>query len=202
MISVDVGCGYRKDIHYPNMRCNIFLEPFLDNPKADITPYLKQHGHLIMSSAEYLPFKKDSIDKLFIRAVIEHLHDPIKALSDIHYSVKKYGYIEVIIPIITSHFKHYLVNMFIAFPFGVYDVIKCMMRMMNHYHDKGLSHISNLKPEVILSLFKMNGVIKPIYYRHKWFYGLWGQVIKKYLTNGGEPIHDIQGIYKIKIWNT
>jgi hypothetical protein len=197
-LSIDIGCGYRGDIHYPNLDCDILLEPFLNNSNNEWVNILRENGHPIMASAEDLCFRENVFSYVQIRAVMEHIPKPLKCLYDMKYITKRNGLIKIIIPIITSHFKHYLKLLFIAFPYGIYEVFLCMKKMMSHYHDEGLAHVSDIKPNDLTQYFKKHEVI-PHYYRSKVFYG-WSGKIFHIITRGKEPIHDIQGYYEIKLW--
>ncbi len=151
-----------------------------------------------MASAQDLPFRKNIASKQQIRAVMEHLPNPMKCLYDMKYVSKKGGEIEIVIPIITNHFKHYLKLMLIAFPYGVYEVYRCMSEMMGRYYDDGLAHVSDIKPKDIIQYFPKHEVI-PEYYRSKVFYGVSGKLFR-FITRGKEPIKDIQGYYTIRVW--
>lgn len=197
-LSIDIGCGYRGDIHYPNLKCNILLEPFLIYSSKEWIKILRDNGNPIIADAEYVPIRKNVIFYCQCRAVMEHLKNPLRALWNMKYIIKRNGLINIIIPIMTSHFKHYLKLLFIAFPYGVYEVYLCMNRMMKHYHDEGLSHISDIKPNDLTKYFKRFKVI-PHYYRSKIFYS-WSGKLFHLITRGKEPIHDIQGYYEIRLW--
>ena len=129
---------------------------------------------------------------------MEHLSKPYKALANFKYISKYNGKITIIVPIITNHFKHYLILMFIAFPYGIYEVLKLMKRITRHYKEDGLPHVTVIKPENITPYFRKSKVISH-FYRHKWFYGYFGRIVRRF-TNGKEPIKDIQGYYEIIVW--
>ena len=196
LIRVDVGCGYRGDLHYPNLDFELFVEPFLNNSNDEWISLLRSNGAPIMASAQDLPFRKGVLDEVQCRAVMEHLPKPQEALRDFRYVLKKGGKMLIIIPIITNHFKHYLALLFIAFPFGIIEVVGLMKRMSGHYMDAGLAHISDVKPKDVKPYFK-NVKVYAHYYRHKIFYGWWGRFIKRFITQGREPMKDIQGYYTV-----
>ena len=70
--------------------------------------------------------------------------------------------------------------------------------MYPHIRTKGFYHQSDIKPEDVVKYFRMF-IIKEVRYRHKWFYGIWGRIIKRILTNGKEPLEDRQGYYEILV---
>ena len=198
-MKIDVGCGYRGDLHYPNLGMDVFIEPFLNNACVEWIKILRENGNPIIASAEDLPFRGGICDQLQCRAVMEHLPKPFKALANFKFVVKTGGLIEITIPMITNHFKHYLLLIFIAFPFGIIEVKGLMVRMTKHYHHDGLAHVSDVKPHNLTPFFSRSEVITETY-RHKLFYGWWGKLIKKYITQGREPIRDIQGTYTVRLW--
>lgn len=195
-MKLDVGCGYRGDIHYPNLDFDVFLEPFLNNSKPEWIKVLRDAGTPIMASAQDLPFRKGVISRLQCRAVMEHLPRPFKALADFKYVLGRGGIILIVVPIICNHYKHYFIEVFTAFPFGLIDILACMRRLTSHWHEDGLAHVSDVQPENVTPFFKRT-LVKGKYYRHKWFYGLHGKFIRKFITRGREPIHDIQGYWEI-----
>jgi len=193
-VSIDIGCGFNSQIHYPNdadisLDINLHLadEEFLDMIK---TP--------LIASAEDLPFRDGVASKIWWRAVMEHLPRPIKALEDGKRVLRREGEGEVVIPIEVSHQRHYLKILFTQFPFSIPDVVACMRRMSPHLGIRGFPHASDVRPKHIAQIFPQNKV-EPVYYRHKWFYGWWGRIIRR-LLGGREPVHDSQGYYRVMIW--
>lgn len=195
-LKIDVGCGYRGDLHFPNKEVDIHLEPFL---KLSKKAYIDSLNNPIIASAQNLPFRRGVFKELYCRAVMEHLPKPYKALKDCRRVLKKNGKGEFVIPIITNHYKHFFYLCIIAFPFGFIEVKGLMLRLRKHYRDEGLLHLSDVKPKHIYQFFRRHEIIT-LRYRHKWFYGWWGKIIKKILRLKREPIRDIQGNYTVRVW--
>jgi len=196
MVKVDIGCGYDPSLHYPKLDYDVHLELFLALAEKDFIEKLKNP---IIASAEYLPFKDNVFIDVNCRAVLEHLKQPEKALKDIRNCMIKEGRAFFTIPIIVNHFKHYLYLVFIAFPFGIKESVILTKRVRRNIKRGGLLHVSDIKPKHICKYFKKCN-IKEMRYRHKWFYGKIGKIIRKYLTFGREPIKDIQGEYEVEVW--
>lgn len=193
MLAIDVGCGYNEDLHYPNYDADIMLEPFLNNAKSE---FINKLNNPIMASAEDLPFRSKMFDYIQCRAVIEHLNNPIKALLDIKRIMKDKADAYFIIPIIVNHFKHYLILIFYAFPYGIYEAFILTRRMRRNIKKEGLQHKIDIRPEHFKDVF-INCLIMESRYRHSWFHGYFGRIVKKFLTRGREPIKDVQGYYEI-----
>lgn len=197
MASIDIGCGYLHNLHYPSIDCDVGLDINLYLSDLEFRELWKDRN-LIMSSAEDLPFRSEVFNREELRAILEHLPNPIKALNEVNRTLVKDGYSKITIPIIVSHQKDYLQKIIFQFPFSIWDVYKCMKRMYPHIKTKGFTHQTDIGPEHIVKRFRMFD-IKEIRYRHKWFYGVWGRIIKRILTNGKEPLKDKQGYYEILI---
>lgn len=197
MVRVDIGCGYLFSLHYPSLDADIGIDMNLQLADSKFLELWKDRN-LIRGSAEQLPLRDNVSTGITERALVEHLKKPIQALKEIK-RVLKYGSGSLItIPIIVSHQKDYLQKMFLQFPFAIWDVYKCMKRMYPHLKTEGFYHQADIKPEHIVRYFRMYK-IKTVRYRHKWFYGVWGKVIRKMLTNGREPLKDKQGYYEILV---
>ena len=190
MISIDIGCGYDNKDHSPsgadvNLDLNLGKDPaflyFIDNP--------------VIASAEDLPFRLGIAYKLYLKAILEHLPYPFKALVDAHNVLRPGGVAEIELPIISSHGRGFLRILFFEFPFSILPVY----RNLKHYRDnlkvKGMAHIRDVKPGHVLSLFRC-GQIEVFYGRHKWFMWFWGRWIRR-LLNNREPIRGHQGVYRM-----
>ena len=184
-------------LHYPSLDFEIGLDMNLHLADSKFIELWKERN-LVMGSAEYLPFRNDVSKGITLRALLEHLKKPIQTLKEVRRVLKNDSGALITIPIIVSHQKDYLQKMFLQFPFSIWDVYKCMIRMHPHIRTKGFYHQTDIKPKHIVKYFKMFNV-REVRYRHKWFYGIWGKAIKRILTNGREPLFDKQGYYEILV---
>ncbi len=64
--------------------------------------YLEETADIV-GDVRYLPFQEDTIDFLFIIAVLEHVDDPVKAVMDIRRSLKPGGKVYAEIPFCRSY---------------------------------------------------------------------------------------------------
>lgn len=197
MVNIDIGCGYLSHLHYPKFFYDVGLDMNLDKADKDFIEMWK-NNNLIIGDAENLPFRNEVFDEESLRAILEHLMNPIYAIFEIKRTLREKGEALITIPIIVSHQKDYLQKLITQFPFSIWDVFKCMKRMFPNLKTKGFYHQSDIKPEHIIKYFRCFD-IKKTRYRHKWFYGIWGKIIKKYITNGKEPLKDQQGFYDILV---
>lgn len=79
---------------------------------VDISPsaiqYIKKkipYGHFQVASAEDLPFKDDTFDAVVCLEVLEHVDNPVKAISEIRRVLKKGGYGVILVPSESKLFK-------------------------------------------------------------------------------------------------
>ena len=85
-IEVDLGCGNKK-------RPGTIGVDFNERTKADIIHDLNSFPY---------PFKKDSVDTVYIDNTLEHLDDPISVMDELHRILKPKGLVKVIVPYFRS----------------------------------------------------------------------------------------------------
>jgi SAM-dependent methyltransferase len=73
---LDVGCGARAQGDV-----NVDLYP-KDRQQCRSSWNPKNLKNFVLADASYLPFKDDAFDLLTARHVIEHLHEPLQALTE------------------------------------------------------------------------------------------------------------------------
>lgn len=157
---------------------------------------LKSHGsHPLGADACHLPIRNGSINRIYWRALLEHLPTPESALSDGVRVLKQGGEAEIILPIIVSHMRHYLIILFTQFPFSLWNIVVALWRAHLYWHIPGVPHIKNVKPENLTGYFS-EVEVKANYYRHKWFHYPWGRLTRKIVNNRYIP--DIQGQYYVR----
>lgn len=60
----------------------------------------------IVGDAQNIPFKDRSFDTIWIEAVLEHVNNPSKVVSEIHRILKNGGYVFAVIPFIHKYHEH------------------------------------------------------------------------------------------------
>lgn len=192
---LDAGCGFDINYCYPNLDADVSVDINLDKSEIEFINMLRNP---VICSVEYLSFRKEVFKKIHARAILEHLNDPYRALRDFKYVMVYDAELIVTIPIIVSHFKHFLIILIIQFPFSIWRIIKEMIVMSKMIRIKGYPHLSDIKPEHFINYFRRYEIIT-FHHGHKWFQSVWGKVIKKF-TRGKEVLKDIQGHYEVHLW--
>jgi SAM-dependent methyltransferase len=191
--SIDVGCGFTEGVQRP-VYADISLDLNMDKVSPEFLRKLKANGsHPVCASALDLPFRSGLFERLFWRAILEHIPDPNIAIIDGKRILKEGGKAEIILPIITAHMRHYLIIIFTQFPFSLWTIIIALWRAHLYWHIKGVPHLTDIKPEH-LDLYFSEVRITKRFYRHKWFQSPWRK-FTRYLVNG-RYIKDIQGQYE------
>lgn len=93
-IYIDLGCGRdKKDAQYYG----------IDHAKikgVDIIFNLDLKGDI------FLPLKDSSVDRIFTRHFLEHVHEPLLVIEEIYRILKKGGIVEIIVPHWSWHGSH------------------------------------------------------------------------------------------------
>jgi len=194
MVSIDIACGWESGRHNPEY-ADVNLDINFSRAKKEFMDNLKNP---IIASADRIPIRDNVIDNLSANAILEHLPKPEMLLEDSRRIMRARAIGKFIIPIITSHFKYCLYLFFIAFPFSIIEIKGSLPRFYRNRNDLGFAHIRDVKPKDIIRYFGQWKITK-VRYRHKWFYGWWGKLIKKFLTRGREPIKCVQGVYIVQV---
>jgi len=86
---LDVGSGPRK---LDEKVITIDIKPF---PNVDV-----------IGDIQNIPFENNSFDTVWCEAVLEHVKNPTKAVSEIYRLLKKGGYVFVVVPFIHKYHEH------------------------------------------------------------------------------------------------
>ena len=102
MLCIDIGCGTNTRYKF-NPHCPINYETILldvDKFSSDVVRFAQARAsvHLIVASAEYLPFRREIANLIYMVHVLEHLNNPDKCLRELHYVCKKLGRCMIIVP--------------------------------------------------------------------------------------------------------
>jgi len=191
-LSIDVGCGFTEGVQFP-ADADISLDLNMGKAKPS---FFKKLKNPIAADALNLPIRSEVADIVYWRAVLEHLPDPETAITEGRRVLRYKGEARIVLPMITSHMKHYLTILFTQFPFSIPEIIHCLWRARLYWHIPGVPHIRDVKPWHLRAYFDDTSW-KPHPYRHKWFYAWWGRFFR-WILNGREPIRDIQGQYCVR----
>lgn len=197
MTSIDIGCGFTEGVQVP-----VYADISLDLNMNQVEPaFLKKlrekNSNPLAASATHLPIRTECINELYWNAVLEHLPHiiTIDSIKDGKRALKKDGTANVILPIITSHMRHYLIILFTQFPFSLPLIITALFRARKYWHIPGVPHITDVKPRHLKRVFRKVET-ETVYYRNTWFHRPWGNITRKLVNNRFIP--DIQGQYHIR----
>jgi ubiquinone/menaquinone biosynthesis C-methylase UbiE len=137
-------------------------------------------SHAVCASATHLPFRSDRVEKLYWRAILEHLPREIarQGIKEGVRVLKSGGEAEVILPIITSHMRHYLIILFTQFPFSLVLIQLALRRARKYWGIEGVPHLTIINPWDLRPYFS-KVVWRANYYRNTWFHYPWGRVTRK-----------------------
>jgi len=130
MVTVDIGCGMRT-------RGDINVDVSCLFSRCDVR-----------ASAEFLPLKGKSVDRILCSQVLEHLDNPDRALQEFHGILRENGYCLIDVP--TRRFanksKELLVKFLANLPFSLHPsfigwMIRDVRRMKSGEHGSIHKHI-------------------------------------------------------------
>lgn len=195
MTSIDIGCGFTEGVQIP-VYADVSLDLNMNQVQQGFLAKLKaNNSHPLCGDAVNLPIRSDCVDQIYWRAVLEHFPDPDKAIKDGKRILKKGGETEIILPIITSHMRHYLIILFTNFPFSLHMIVTALWRAHLYWHIPGVPHIRIIKPWDLKRYFE-RVEWKANYYRAPFFHFPWGRITRKLVNQ--RFMNDIQGQYKIR----
>jgi len=199
MPSLDVGCGFKRGVQSPagatvslDLNMNQAEPGFLEDLRA-------MDSHALCGSATHLPIRAGSMDRIYWRAVLEHIppQECRRAIREGVRTLKQGGEAEVILPIITSHLRYCLMLMALQFPFGLWKVITILRRARRLWKIPGVPHLTDVKPWDLKPFFRRVAWVKKPYMA-PWFYRPWGRFTRALVR--GRFIPDIQGVYVVRCW--
>lgn len=196
MTSLDIGCGF-TDNQIP-VYATISLDLNMDKVYPNkLRKFKENNSHPICASATHLPIRSESMDQIHWRAVLEHLPKEItsQSVQDGYRVLKKGGEAEIILPIITSHMRHYLTIIWAQFPFSLWLIWVALGKARRFWSIPGVPHLTDVKPHHLEPIFKEVKVEKN-FYRNTWFHYPWGRITRKLVNDRFIP--DIQGQYLIR----
>jgi ubiquinone/menaquinone biosynthesis C-methylase UbiE len=196
-IELDIGCGFTEGVQVP-VYADISLDLNMNRVEPEFLRKLKEKGsHPICASATHLPFRPESMKKVYWRAVLEHLPNFIarQGIKEGVRVLEQGGEAEIILPIITAHMRHYIIILFTQFPFSLRVIQIALWRAMKYWKIEGVPHLTIIKPWDLEPYFS-KVVWRADHYRHKWFHYPWGRVTRRFVNN--RFINDMQGQYLVR----
>jgi len=193
--SLEVGCGFTESVQVP-IYATVSLDLNMDKVEPKFHEDLAIHdSHPICADGQQLPIRSHCLDKVYWRAVLEHVPNPDRMIQEGKRVLRPGGEVEVVLPMITSHMRHYLQILFTEFPFSLATIPLRLYAAHKYWGVPGVPHIRDVKPSHLNHYFKEVKV--EAYPRtHKWFRGPWDRITRK-LTNG-KRLPGIQGQYLVR----
>jgi len=175
---------------------DISLDLNMNRVDPEFLRHIKAAGsHALAADAVNLPIRSECVDKIYWRAVLEHFPDPHRAIIDGRRILKKGGETEIILPIITSHMRHYLIILLTNFPFSIHMIVTALWRAHLYWKIPGVAHIRIIKPRDLERYFD-KVVWRSNFYRSPFFHRPWGHLTR--LLVNQRFMNDIQGQYLIR----
>ncbi len=192
---MDIGCGFTGN-QLP-VYADISLDLNMDKVGPEFLKRIKDNNsHPLCASATHLPIRSESMTKIYWNAVLEHLPKEItiKSVYDGKRVLKPGGTAKIVLPIITSHMRHYLTIIWTQFPFSLWLILTALKKAHKFWHIPGVPHITDVKPHHLSPIFSEVEIRKE-FYRNTWFHYPWGAITRKMVK--GRFIPDIQGQYHL-----
>lgn len=105
---IDIGGSLRLDTGKSNRveNKNKWLEPYLEKVDYKILDPVPDYNPDIIGDIHNLPFENDSKEAILCLAVLEHVHNPIKAMEELHRSLKPGGKLLIYVPFLYYYHAH------------------------------------------------------------------------------------------------
>lgn len=161
---LDIGCG-KGDIIKECSRAGAYAVGIDYSSSAGKLSKENANENVVLASATYLPFRKDTFNKITFMEVIEHLddNDIEKCLKEINRVLNANGYVFVSTPNSWSR----IINMF----------------SLNTMYSEDPYHINVKNPSQLKNIFKENGfnikIINVVEYSYG--YPIWKKILRKLL---------------------
>ena len=179
-IVLDIGCVHDRRLH----------SSYFDSVGLDLNfeydkPMVK---HPIISDAQHIPIRENTIDFVNCQALVEHLPHPELCLSDMYKVMKNRGFI--LIPVDSRQIYQTFVRFFKEFPFSIRRTLIELYNSATVWKRQGMLHIKQIDLKFINKYFKITrvGYRKKIHYYFGqyglfWFLKHLGLKIKTVLVN-------------------
>jgi len=97
---IDIGGGLRASREKGNVyeEKNAWLTPYLEGIRYLVLDPVPDYHPDIVGDIHKLPFPDNSQDAYVCIAVLEHVHDPIRAFEEMHRTLKPGGYLFLYVP--------------------------------------------------------------------------------------------------------
>ena len=165
-LSLDVGCGFLRK-HTKRGMVGIDLRRGLCDVVAD---------------AEYLPFREDVFNRVYLLSILEHLDNPIKCLKESLRVAKDGARFQIIIPVDASYAHLFFKKAVLEFPFGMLTALLMCMSVRKYGKLKGHLHVSLIQPRHIVPFFS-KAIVRKKREIHSWFSGRKGRTLNKVFCN-------------------
>lgn len=121
---IDIGGGLRVDNSRSNRLSpdNLWLADYLAKVDYKVLDKVEDFHPDIIGDIHQLPFADNSIDAIICIAVLEHVENPIQAMSEIHRVLKIGGYAYIYVPFL--YYYHPLANYYQDFYRFTYDGVR------------------------------------------------------------------------------
>ena len=174
---LDIGCGSDPMICYMDKGERIGLDPLMDVFFKEFD--FQRNVSWIKGVGEYLPFRNGCFNVILCMNVLDHMRDPIKALSEISRTIKNGGIFMLYVDCYSPFVKYYrkikeelgIGDIFHPFSFSAGEILKIMTtfnlhivyvdkeqtrwsnRLFYHWEKRDIKAIVSIALRAILSLF-------------------------------------------------
>ena len=195
VVSADIGSGFREGGQLP-IYATVSIDLNMNKAHPRFLTQLKKRGsHPLAADACNLPIRGGCLGRVYWRAVLEHLPNPIGAIVEGKRVLHKGGEAVCDLPIITNGMRYNLIVLLTGFPVSIIPIVATLIEATLYGKIPGVSHIRDVKPSHLKLFFKEIKVIKALK-PHHWFRGPHTKFLAK--VTHGWMMPDIQGQYHVR----
>jgi len=162
-LNVDLGCGFRPDLH-SSLKDSIGLDLNFAHGKISV-------DYPIIADVQNIPLRPQVAEFIRASAILEHLPDPPACVNEIKRIARDKCGIFILIPVDSKQIRQNLNRFFKEFPFCLLSIFRVLWHSITVRRLEGMPHIKQIDLEFLARHFKLTRVIKK---RKTHFWFKWG----------------------------
>jgi len=150
-IILDIGCGFKPEVGQSSIKNAVGI---------DINFH---HGAImvenpIMADAQHIPIRTHTIHFCNCQALLEHIPEPQKCLSDMKRIMRENGSGFILIPVDSRQIYQTMKRFIKEFPFSIFQTLKTLRKASTFWKLPGMLHIRQISLQNIAKHFKITNV--------------------------------------------